>query len=325
MLRIMPLASGKGGVGKSVLTANLGIALARLGKTVVLVDLDLGGSNLHTCLGLRNKHPGLGSFVWKTEKNLASLLVETGQERLWIIPGDNLLPGTANLEWNVKRRIIKELASLPADFVLLDLGAGSSYNVVDFFIADTSGLLVVNPEITSILNAYSFLKTSVFRLLMRSFAEGSEEREAIATFAASKTEGSGSSFFDFTRELAARFPAKGGEALAKLESFAPRVVMNRSKRPEDAELGYRLRDISRKNLGLGLSFTGFLLEDEAVSSSVAARSPLILRDPLSPFSRGVQALAGRLAASPDSEAILFTDENSSGSDDLESLATEAFL
>ncbi len=58
MNTIIPIASGKGGVGKTIFTANLGIALANKGKTVIAIDLDLGSSNLHTCLGIKNRHPG---------------------------------------------------------------------------------------------------------------------------------------------------------------------------------------------------------------------------------------------------------------------------
>ncbi|HRY71790.1 MAG TPA: P-loop NTPase [Spirochaetia bacterium] len=339
MQRILPIASGKGGVGKSVLTANLGLALARAGKTVVLVDLDLGASNLHTCLGLRNRHAGLGSFVWKAEKSLSGLLVETGFERLWLVPGDNLLPGTANLEWNSKRRILKELSKLPADFILLDLGAGSSYNVVDFFVAAPSGLLVLCPEVTSVLNAYSFLKTAAFRILHRSFPEGSEERAEVLAYAGTKTEGSGLSFLDFARGLAERRPERGGPALEALSRLLPRVVLNRGKSPEDAELGYRLRDISRKNLGLSLEFSGFLLEDPGVAKSVAARRPLLDLDASSPFARGVQALATRLAQAPEASppladggpdgeaeaelAVAAAGQNE-GEDELARLAAEAF-
>ena len=60
---IIPIASGKGGVGKSFITANLAIALAKLGKQVIVADLDFGGSNLHTCLGIHNTHPGIGDFL----------------------------------------------------------------------------------------------------------------------------------------------------------------------------------------------------------------------------------------------------------------------
>lgn len=320
MQRLLAIASGKGGVGKSVLAANLGLALARLGKTVVLVDLDLGASNLHTCLGIRNRNPGLGSLVWKQEKSLASLLVETGQERLWLIPGDSLMPGTANLDWGTKRRILKEVARLPADFVLLDLGAGSSYNVVDFYLAAAQGLLVINPEITSVLNAYSFLKTAAFRVLLSAFPPKAEERAEILAFAGAKTEGSGSSFLAFAEDLARRFPGKADLALASLKRLGPQVILNRAKAPEDADLGYRLRDISRKNLGIDLGFSGFLLEDEGVGRSIAARQPLLALDPASPFSRAVQALASRIATSPEPQDRAWFLE----AEGLEGLAAEAF-
>lgn len=308
MTRLLPIASGKGGVGKSVLAANLGLALAARGRAVVLVDMDLGGSNLHTCLGVRNKHAGLGDFVWKRESAIADLLVETEYERLWFVPGDGLLPGTANLEWFAKKRLLKGLGALPADFAILDLGAGSSYNVVDFFLASSDGLVVVRPEVTSILNAYSFLKTAAFRALSRSFPEKSPGREAVMEFATSKTEGSGTSFLGFARELASRFP-EGAAALERLGALRPRAVMNMGREGSDAALGYRLRDIVSKNLGVSIDFAGYLLEDPAVPASVAARRPLFASDPSAPFARGVEALAARIDSSRPPATVDFPDSD----------------
>jgi flagellar biosynthesis protein FlhG len=308
MTRILPIASGKGGVGKSVIAANLGLALAGRGRAVVLVDMDLGASNLHTCLGIRNKHPGLGDFVWKREKSIPDLLVETDYDKLWFIPGDGLLPGTANLEWFVKKRIIKELATLPADYAILDLGAGSSYNVVDFFLSAPDGILVVRPEITSILNAYSFLKTTAFRVLSRSFADKSPGRRAVSEFAGAKTEGNGLSFMEHARDLASRFEG-GSAALERLTSLRPRAVMNMGREGSDAALGYRLRDIVSKNLGLSIEFSGYLLEDSAVPASVASRRPLIVEDPAAPFARGVAALAARIDSAPRRSALDFPDSD----------------
>ena len=298
MAFLLPIASGKGGVGKSVIAANLALALARLGRTVVAVDLDLGASNLHTCLGVRNRQPGLGALVWRAERNLSDLLTETAYERLWLIPGDGLLPGTANLEWAAKRRILRDLARLPADFVILDLGAGSSYNVVDFFLASTEGLVVVRPEITSILNAYSFLKTAAFRLLTRCFPDKSPGRAELLELGRGKTEGRGRSFLDAACELAERFPGEGSVALERLQALRPRAIMNQGLGKGDAELGYRLRDIAKQNLGLEVAFTGYLLDDPALPQSVALRTPLVALDPASPFSRGIRAVAARIDGEP---------------------------
>ncbi len=320
MVTLIPIASGKGGVGKTVLSANLGVCLAALGRTVVLADLDLGGANLHTCLGVKNRNPGIGALAWRQENSLANLLVETRVDRLWFIPGDNLLPGTANLEYFVKRRILKELARLPADFVILDLGAGSSYNVVDFFLASSSGLLVIQPEATSVLNAYSFLKTSVFRLLFRSFPRAGEERRRIADFASRRIEGSGASFRELARELARDFPVSAPPALDQLSRFYPRVVLNEGRGPKDAAMGLHLRDIVTRNLGIPLEYVGFLLRDEAVPRSVAERTPLAISRPESPFARGAAALAARISAQPGgAPPRLFEDD-----EDLSGAWEEAF-
>jgi flagellar biosynthesis protein FlhG len=304
MIRLLPIASGKGGVGKSVIAANLGLALSRdggsgparrAGRAVVLVDLDLGCSNLHTCLGVKNRHPGIGALAWKRERALGDLLVETGHERLWLVPGDGLLPGTGNIEWFAKRRILKELEDLPADFAILDLGAGSSYNVVDFFLASDEGLLVVKPEITSVLNAYALLKTAAYRLLSRSFPEKSPGRAAVHDFAAAKREGAGPTFLDFARDLADRSP-EGPAALEKLGALRPLAVVNMGRGPNDAELCRRLRDIVARNLGISLAFAGYIVDDPALPASIAARRPLLDSDPSSPFSRALAALASVLAA-----------------------------
>ncbi|HTX73406.1 MAG TPA: P-loop NTPase [Rectinemataceae bacterium] len=322
MASLLPIASGKGGVGKSVIAANLGVALAQAGRTVVLVDLDLGGSNLHTFLGVRNRAAGIGAFVWKAERRLGDLLTDTGQERLWLVAGDGLLPGTANLEWFVKQRILKELSRLPADFVILDLGAGSSYNVVDFFLSSAGGMVVIRPEVTSILNAYSFLKTACFRTLVRSFPEKSEGRHAVLDFAKMKTEGSGVSFLEFARELSLRFPEGGSAALNAISGLRPRVVMNLGgsggAAADDARLGYRLREIAARNLGLSVEFVGYLPDDPAVPRSLAARIPLVSLDPDSPFSRGMRAIAGRISGAGHRASLALEE----GEATLESLMDE---
>ena len=321
MGRIVPIASGKGGVGKSLLSANLGLALARRGKTVVLVDLDLGASNLHTFLGIRNRNAGIGSLYWKQERNLKAILVETGEERLWLVPGDNLMPGVANLDWQMKKRILRDLSQLPADFVLLDLGAGSSWNIVDFWLAGPGGIVLVVPEITSVLNAYSFIKSAAFRLLSRHYPDRSPERQELNAFTSEKKEGAGRSFLDFAREEAERSPERGEAAIKALSALRPCVVVNRAAQGADADVGYRLKDISAKNLGISLSFGAFLPEDPAVPASIAARKPLVASDPLSPFSMAVGAFAARLAASP--EPASQADFRPLADLDLESLADEA--
>lgn len=315
---LLPVASGKGGVGKSVFATNLGVALAELGKTVILVDLDFGGSNLHTLLGIKNRHAGLGGLVYRTETHIESLVVETGIPRLFFIPGDTLLPGTANLEFFTKRKIMRELAALPADYVIMDLGAGSSYNVVDFFLCSASGLIVTVPEITAVLNAYSFLKTALFRALFRSFPPKGPERKTIIDFVSKKIEGTDESFKTLEARLIQAFPETAAAAVSQIEQLYPRVVLNMGRSSRDLAVGARLRDIVARNLGIGIEYIGFTPKDESIPHSVVERRPAMLARPEAPYAATIRAIARRIVETPVPAAPRLYQDN----EDLVAVAEE---
>ncbi|MCK5199731.1 MAG: AAA family ATPase [Spirochaetales bacterium] len=294
MNTIIPIASGKGGVGKTIIAANLGIALAKSGKTVIAIDLDLGSSNLHTCLGIKNRHPGIGNFIYKKGVSLESLIVKTDIDRLYFIPGDSLLPGTANLQYFVKQKLIKGIRNLVADYILLDLGAGSSYNIVDFFLISKTGLLITTPETTSILSAYAFLKTTMFRMLFRNYPPKSKERELIHNFLTEKLEGTDNSFLSLAGLLSDIDPKSGKHAREQIENFYPRIVLNICRNKQVITLGSRLRQICRKNIGINMEYIGYIEYTEQVSDSIINRKPLILYSPNSQFGRSLNNIAGNL-------------------------------
>lgn len=296
MKTILPVASGKGGVGKTMFTANLGIALAQAGKTCILVDLDLGSSNLHTCLGIKNQHPGIGNYIYKQQDSLESLLLPTDTPQLYFIPGDSLLPGSANLPYFTKKKLIRELDQLVADFILLDLGAGSSYNVIDFFLISNTGLIVTTPETTSILSSYSFLKSAVYRLLYRTFPAKSAERDIIQEFIRRPLEGSQQSFTHLVHLISEYSADSGVQAEDQLQHFFPRVVLNMGNSTQDFSVGAKLREISRKNLSIPMEFIGFLPNDPGVSRSIITRIPYIIEQPNSKFAQGIQIVARKLTA-----------------------------
>ena len=197
MVNILPIASGKGGVGKSTVAANLAILLARSGKRILLCDFDFGGANLHTLLGLKNSHAGMGNFIYKQTSELSDLVQNTMEENLKFIAGDCLYPGTANMDTFTKNKIIRKLSQIENfDYAILDLGAGTTYNTLDFFLLTHNSILVTTPELTSVLNAYSFLKAASFRFLMRQFKAKSDERKFINEYLKNSASGTETSFLD---------------------------------------------------------------------------------------------------------------------------------
>lgn len=294
MVQILPIASGKGGVGKSAISLNLAIALAQLGKKVILCDFDFGGANLHTMLGHKNNKPGLGHFINKIEDHLEPLIQKTAVENLGFIAGDCLIPGTANMDYFSKRKILKELNQLDADYVILDLGAGSAFNTLDFFLVTYKSILVTTPEITSILNAYSFLKSSAFRFFTQQFSARSEERKFIQEFTHTRLEGTELSFVRLIEEIYKNFPESSAKAINKLDLFRPQIILNKGKESNDIAMGQRLKSLVKNKLNMNIEFIGFIPHDDEISLSIAKRTPLILSNPEGNFARRIYPTAQRI-------------------------------
>lgn len=283
MVNILPIASGKGGVGKSAISVNLAILLAQKGKKVVLIDFDLGGANLHTLLGLKNNHSGLGNFIYKQESSFQPLLQDTGIPNLKFIAGDCLFPGTPNMGFFIKRKLIKEIEALDADYAILDLGGGTTYNTLDFYLLTYNSILVTTPELTSVLNAYSFLKAAAYRFLNRQFKAKSPERALIENYINTSVAGAESSFVGLVDEICKQFPESGQKARVELSKYRPQVILNNGKTTGDLEMARRLRSLVWNKLNITLDFVGFTPRDSGIELAVATRVPISISNPQSPF------------------------------------------
>jgi flagellar biosynthesis protein FlhG len=321
MKTILPVASGKGGVGKSIFCINLSIMLALSKKKVILVDLDLGGSNLHTLLGIENTAPGIGNLIYQKGVGLKNLLIETEIAGLSFIPGNALFPGTSNLPFYKKQKILSNIKELEADYIIVDLGSGSSYNTVDFYLMATPGIIITNPEPTAILDAYYFLKTTLFRLFYRSFPTKSTERQCVIDYVKRNNEEPGKSFKTLIGLLARINPASGETAERQLKNFFARLVINSAQKKEDLQVGTRLREIISKNLGIKVEYIGFFAYDKAVAQSVIQRMPLAILYPHSAYTLAMASVVQRLIRSADS-AITQLYEADEDLDELNKEATE---
>jgi flagellar biosynthesis protein FlhG len=291
MNRIIPIASGKGGVGKSTITANLGILLASTGRTVVVVDLDLGASNLHTLFGISNTHEGISRLFKKASPPLEDLLVSTSFPRLYVLLGDNLIPGTANIPYFVKKRIITNLERLPSDFVLVDLGSGTHTASLDFFLMSHLGLIVTAPETTAILNAYSFIKNAAFRMIQLLFPSKHPARKIIHEFGEQHLEGAHTHLGILINNLVATDPQAGQKALQAIRLFQPGIIINMVRQQEELVLGTNLNAIIQKHLNIQPSFLGILPWEDWVRYSVNNRLPLAQVRPQSPWVLALSQIA----------------------------------
>jgi flagellar biosynthesis protein FlhG len=165
--KILAIGGGKGGAGKSVFSTILAFWLARTGNRTVLMDLDLGGANLHTLLGIKSPDRTLNDFITRRFGELEDICIDTSEKNLRLISGASDVLSLANPHFSQKIKLMTHLSRLDADYVVLDLGAGTSFNVLDFFLIAHKKIIVLTPEPTSIQNAYIFVRNAVYRKLSR--------------------------------------------------------------------------------------------------------------------------------------------------------------
>jgi flagellar biosynthesis protein FlhG len=154
--RIIAVASGKGGVGKTNMSINLALAYAKIGKKVIVMDADLGLANVNVVLGIIPKY-NLYHLIRK-QKSLKEILLDTNYG-IQIIAGASGFSKIANLSDEEREHFIEELAALSeADVIIIDTSAGVSNNVLDFIAAADDALIVTTPEPTAITDAYGIIK-----------------------------------------------------------------------------------------------------------------------------------------------------------------------
>jgi len=154
--RIITVASGKGGVGKTNVSINMAIAYARIGKKVIVMDADLGLANVNVML---NMIPKFNLYhVIRKQKTMREIILDTDYG-IQIVAGASGFSKIANLGDEERQNFIEELNTLSsADIVIIDTSAGVSSNVLDFVAAADDAVIVTTPEPTAITDAYGIIK-----------------------------------------------------------------------------------------------------------------------------------------------------------------------
>ena len=154
--RIITVASGKGGVGKTNISTNLAIAYAKLGKRVILMDADLGLANVNVVLGIIPKY-NLYHLIRK-QKTMREIIMDTDYG-IQIVAGASGFAKIANLSEDERHNFINELSEMSnAEIIIIDTSAGVSNNVLAFVAAADEAIIVTTPEPTAITDAYGIIK-----------------------------------------------------------------------------------------------------------------------------------------------------------------------
>lgn len=303
--RIWAVGGGKGGVGKSLISANFAWLLAAEGKRVLAVDLDLGGSNLHTCLGVEPPQNSLGDWLTGRVKNLLDLATPTGQPGLLMISGScDPLSITSQME-DRKNELYTELTNLPFDEIILDLGAGSHSLTTDFFNCAEEGVLSILPEPTSVENAYRFIRVAFYRRLMNCpelkeflpvIREGADAKNTLGV----KSPGD-------LREIIHRLDPVAGEAFDReVAKMKPNIVVNQVRTSQDIEVGKAIVGVCRRYFGIDAKYVGYIDYENSVWKAVRLKKPAVAEFPRSILAARISRLTKTLLGE---ESALFPRQN----------------
>ena len=270
--RFITIGGGKGGVGKSLVASNLSLAMAQAGSKVVLVDCDLGAANQHVLFGIDRPKPGIQGLLDRKIGSLAEGLTPTQHPNLQLVAGTGASVGAANINHGEKQRIIRRIRAIEADIVVVDVGAGVSFNVLDFFEIGSQRLLVITPQVTSIQTAYSFLKGAVMRCLQH-LCEKASELELLAPAAKSGENEKVSAILARVREQS---PVLGEQIDKVLSHFGAQIVGNQVFDANQAGIFHAITRMIQDFLGITVPILGTVRASRRIRESVNLRKPMML-------------------------------------------------
>ncbi len=303
MAQIWPIGGGKGGSGKSFLTSSLGRLLAAMGKRTLLVDLDLGSANLHTLLGVPYPEKSFSDFIRKKNLILEDIVLETPVNNLFIISGAHDSLDIANLPYEQKIKTVRAIARLDYDWILLDLGAGTSFNTLDFFLISQNSIFVTTPEPTSIENVYRLARSIYFRRIRQYFTATefkTLEREVETQFG----EGSFNKPDCIIQVIKLAHPEKGTLLENDFNSFKFKLVLNQLRKHDNIALGSQICKIIEKHLGFHIEFAGNVTYDDRVHDAICQRVSFLERYPYTRTAYDLRELSKNMAKSGNQQLLI---------------------
>ncbi len=275
-MQIWPIASGKGGVGKTLITANLGIVLSRMNLKVVILDADLGAANLHTLLGIHYLKRTLNDLLTGRSSELSQVVVDTEFPGLRLIGGSRHLPTHPEYTSQLAQKIRSGIYQLDADILLLDLGGGIGPDVLDLFLLSNHGIMVTTNDPSSIQNTYQFLKMAVYRKILKSFPSN----PLISYMIHSATQPRKTDAIRSIPELVERISHVDhyyAEVIQNLlERFSPQMIVNMVDDVDDVRAARVVSTVSSKFSGISPILVGTVGYSPGIKKSTLGLRPFTL-------------------------------------------------
>lgn len=290
------VGSGKGGVGKTFVSTSLGITLSKMNRSVLLVDFDLTGANIHTCFGLKVSERNLRHFFEGSHK-LVDLVQPTNVPKLSFIQGYWNDWSRADISVEQVRRFVDSCKSSEFDVVIVDVGASNSSCYMELLKDADERLLLVDPEPTTIEKFYRHLESYVcYSLRENSNAEAFLKiQNALREYRSSHKVG----LFSF-REYLQNSTGFSFDHFEQLTHKPLRLIVNSARSRLDQDLGHSIKSVCTKYFDLNIDYLGSLDYDNAVWQSCRKMEPTLIEKPFTPLAGQFLTIAKQLLAANSS-------------------------
>jgi flagellar biosynthesis protein FlhG len=288
--RVIVVGGGRGGVGKTLLTVNLGVYFAQLGRDVVVSDADPFGSNLHAVLGLES--PPLVSNT-AMEEGTAELINTT-------VPGLRILPTAYDPMTATPSRpsrgaqFLRHLVDLDVDYVIVNIGASTATSALDTFLQADVSICVTAPEPLAIETTYRFCRSLYLRTLRRALMKERFKLRLVERVVAGLPPLATPP--QIVAEIKRYDDGVATVAAQEMGRITPRLVVGQTRLKSDLELGLAMAAVSERFLGIPIDYLGHIEHDDAVWLTVRRRQPLLIDSPTSKSARNIERVARRILA-----------------------------
>jgi len=290
--KIWAVGGGKGGTGKTFITSAMGTYIAGKGKRIILIDIDIGGANLHSFLGISRPKKSLTDF-FEAGASLNKLAVKTGIDNMSLITGDIHSLASDSIKFTQKLKLFRHIMKLNKHYVIIDLGGGSHNNTIDTFLMADKKIVILEPEITAVENMYHFVKNALFRKLRMSLREYGF-KEIVEQMWERREEYNIKSLRELMDCIRDNFSYVGDIIDKELSDFKLYLILNKIRSSDDILIGSSMKSIFMKYLGINTKFVGFVEYDDSVWRSIRERRPFMLNYSLSRSGKEVEIFTENL-------------------------------
>ncbi|MGD9201378.1 MAG: AAA family ATPase [Chitinispirillia bacterium] len=296
--KIIAVGGAKGGIGKSIFSSNLGVFLSSMGFKTVVVDLDLGGANLHLYLGESFLKWNVNDYLSNKVGSLNDVMFRT-RYGPYLIGGDSSHFGSANIDFSLKLKLLKALIQIEADYIILDLGGDTSYNILDFFLTADYGIVLTTCNPASYLDAYNFIKVALFRKIKRIFGPESTVKlprnkileNIIHDFTFQQNESKIKKIPDFLAAVENQTPESLPIVKRVLSTYKPQLIVNKiTKSSITNEIVNRIQEVSHKSALIEVNHIGNISFQEEIDNSSREMIPRLAQNPNGKFAMEIETI-----------------------------------